>query len=52
MIEYDRIDISEGIDVNMTDKSREYILCHYWYFLDNNFSNMSPMVAIIYHKNP
>ena len=50
MIEYDRIDISEGIDVDMTNKSRECILCHYWYFLDNNFSNMSAMVAIIYHK--
>ena len=37
MIEYDRIDISEGIDINKTNKSKEYMLCHYWYFLDNNF---------------
>ena len=38
MIEYDRIDISEGIDVDMTNKSKGCMLCHYWYFLDNNFS--------------
>ena len=38
MIEYDRIDISEGIDVDMLNKSQECTPCHYWYFLDNNFS--------------
>ena len=37
MLEYDRIDISEGI-VNKTNKSKKCMLCHYWYFLDNNFS--------------
>ena len=38
MLEYDRIDISEGIDVNKTNKSKECMLCRYWYFLDKNFS--------------
>ena len=38
MIEYERIDISEGIDINKTNKSKDCMLCHYWYFLDNNFS--------------
>ena len=38
MLEYDRIDISEGTDVNNTNKSKEYMLCHYWYFLNKNFS--------------
>ena len=39
MIEYDRIDISEGIDINkLSDKSKESHICHYWYFLDKNFS--------------
>ena len=38
MIEYERIDISEGIHVNKTSKSKERMLCHYWYFLDKNFS--------------
>ena len=34
MIEYDRIDISEGIDVNKTNLSKECAICHYWYFKD------------------
>ena len=38
MLEYGRIDISEVIDDNKTNLSKEYILCHYWYFLDKNFS--------------
>ena len=38
MLEYDRTDISEGIDVDETNKSKEYMLCHYWYFLGKNFS--------------
>ena len=38
MLEYDRIDISEGIDLNKTNKSKECILRHYWYFLDKNFN--------------
>ena len=38
MLEYDRIDISEGIDINKRNKSKECMLCHYWYFLYNNFS--------------
>ena len=35
---YDRTDISEGIDVNRTDKSKEYMFSHYWYFLNKKFS--------------
>ena len=38
MLEYDRIDFSEGNDVNKTDKSKECMLCRYWYFLNKNFS--------------
>ena len=39
MLECDRIDISEGIDINKSsDKSKEFHICHYWYFLDKNFS--------------
>ena len=38
MLEYDRIDISEGIDLNKTNKSKECVICHYWYFLNKNFS--------------
>ena len=32
MLEYDRIDISEGIDVNKTNASKECDSCHYWHF--------------------
>ena len=38
MLEYDRINISEGIDLNKTNKSKECMLCHYWYSLHKNFS--------------
>ena len=31
MLKYERIDISEGIDLNKSDKSKEYDICHYWY---------------------
>ena len=37
MLEHDRIDISEGIDVNETNLSKEYDICHYWYFKDTVF---------------
>ena len=39
MLEYHRIDISEGVDVNKSnDKSKECDICHYWYFLEKNVS--------------
>ena len=37
ILEYDRIDISEGIDFNGANGTRECIICHYWYFLNINF---------------
>ena len=37
MLEYERNDILEGIDLNKTNKSKECMLCHYWYFLNKNF---------------
>ena len=34
MLEYDRIDISEGIDINKCEEtSRECSLCKFYYFL-------------------
>ena len=39
MLEYDKIDILEGTDVNKTNKSKECMLCHYWVFLDKNFTS-------------
>ena len=38
MLEYERIDISERINNDMSNKSKECMLCHYWYFLNKNFS--------------
>ena len=35
MLEYDRIGISEGIDINKTNTSKDLQICHYWYFLNN-----------------
>ena len=37
MLYYDRIDVSEGIDVNKTSASKECDVCHYWYFLNYSF---------------
>ena len=34
MLEYDGIDISEGIDIKKANASKECKVCHYWYFKD------------------
>ena len=39
MLEYNRIDISEGIDIKKCkETSRECSLCKFYYFLDKNFN--------------
>ena len=37
MLHYDRIDISEGFDVNNTTASKECDICHHWYFINYSF---------------
>ena len=37
MLYFNRIDVSEGIDVNKTSASRECDICHYRYFLNYSF---------------
>ena len=37
MLEYTKIDISEGINVNKTNLSKECDICNYWYFKDISF---------------
>ena len=32
MLYYDRIDVSEGIDIKKTTGSRKCNICHHWYF--------------------
>ena len=36
MLQYERIDISEEIDFDKSNKSVECMICHYWYFKDIN----------------
>ena len=37
MIEYDGINILEGIDISKTNASKECKICYYWYFKDIGF---------------
>ena len=37
MLEYGRIDIFKGIDINKTNASNQCDICNYWYFSDKNF---------------
>ena len=37
MLECDRIDTSEGIDINKTSNSKRCDIYHYWYFKDIGF---------------
>ena len=47
MIYYDRIDVSEGIDVNKTNESKECDFCHYWCFLDKGFRFQTNVCKIV-----
>ena len=38
MLYYDRIDASEGININKTSASKECLIYRYWYFLDKGFN--------------
>ena len=37
MLYFDKIDISEGIDVNRRSAPKECDICHYWYLLNHSF---------------
>ena len=37
MLRYQKIDVSEGTDINKTSASKECELCHYWFFKDTGF---------------
>ena len=37
MLQYQKIDVSEGINVNKTSASKECELCHYWFLKDVGF---------------
>ena len=38
MLQYQKLDISEGIDINKTSASKECELCHYWFFKEIGFT--------------
>ena len=50
MLQYEKIDASEGIDVNKTSASKECEFCHYCFFKDVGFNlkNMFVMDVMIY----
>ena len=37
ILQYQKIDVSEGIDINKTSASKECELCHFWFFKDVGF---------------
>ena len=49
MLEYDKIDVSEWIDVNKTSASKEYDICHFWHDLMQKAMSFND-VAIVYVK--
>ena len=50
MLYYDRIDVSEGIDVNETSASKECVICCNWYFMIKGlgFSGLSAMAVMMH----
>ena len=48
MLEYDKINISEGIDINKCEEtSRKCSLCKFYYFLDKNFLSMNHIYVMV-----
>ena len=37
IIYYDRTEVSERIDADKTSESKNFDICHYWYFLNKGF---------------
>ena len=48
MIEYERIDVPKGTDVDKKKLSKECDICHYWYFKDIGFK-FEPYLCNGYH---
>ena len=34
MLQYERIDVSKGIHINKSERSKECMICQFWYFED------------------
>ena len=55
MLQYEKTDVSEGTGINKSNKSKECIICHYWYFKDIGYkfepyvcNNCHDILAIVY----
>ena len=66
MLHYNRIDIAEGNDPTESNKNKECMICHYWFFnhgfkfqdsVCNGFQNLTILclniseIAIVFIKN-
>ena len=52
MLQYKRIDVSEGIGINKSNKSKECMICDYCYFkeIDYNFQPYACIDVMIYQS--
>ena len=41
MLKYDKIDVSQGIDINKTSASKKFIPYHYWHIKDVGYKFQS-----------
>ena len=50
MLYYDKISVSEGIDINKTSTSKECNICHHCYFLNKwfRFQHIYVIDAMLY----
>ena len=39
MLQHERIDVSEEVDINKSNKSKEFMLRHYWNFKDIGYKS-------------
>ena len=52
MLEYNRVDNSEGIDSTRNKLvSKECRMCHFWFFIDKNFNSDERLCNGCHHMN-
>ena len=49
MLYYNKIDVSERIDINKSSKSKECMICHYWYFLGSHYKYKPEVCNACHH---
>ena len=50
MLQYEKIDVSEGIETNKTSASKKYMLFQYCYFKDVGFKFEPPSQVVLEDK--